>query len=102
MFTVPGAGLGITGAALGTVLAECVIAGAMMWYLVRRQPDLMLRGEEAQVISSDANGACACCAYRYAHDGRTYHFLRSSDYDNGDCGAARCGGNRGKCFRSYG
>ena len=47
-FTVPGAGLGITGAALGTVLAECVIAGVMMWYLVRRQPDLMLRGEEAR------------------------------------------------------
>lgn len=29
---VPGAGLGVEGAALGTALAELVTAGAMMWY----------------------------------------------------------------------
>ncbi|MCM1067316.1 MAG: MATE family efflux transporter [Muribaculaceae bacterium] len=44
---MPGAGLGVLGAALGTVAAECIIAAAMMWYLCRRQPDLMLRGAEA-------------------------------------------------------
>lgn len=43
-FTCPGAGLGVVGAALGTVFAECVIAGIMMWYLTCRQPDLRLRG----------------------------------------------------------
>lgn len=43
-FTCPGADLGVVGAALGTVLAECVIAGIMMWYLTCRQPDLRLRG----------------------------------------------------------
>lgn len=43
-FTMPGAGLGVLGAALGTVAAECVSAGLMMWFLLRRQPDIMLKG----------------------------------------------------------
>ncbi len=43
-FTLPGAGLGVLGAALGTVAAESVTAGAVMWYLLRRQPDICLRG----------------------------------------------------------
>lgn len=42
--TLPGAGLGIFGAALGTVCAECISAVAMMWYLCRIQKDLNLRG----------------------------------------------------------
>lgn len=46
--SMPGAGLGIQGAALGTVAAECLVAAVMMYYLVRRQPDLSLRGEEAR------------------------------------------------------
>ncbi len=45
--TMPGAGLGILGAALGTVAAEVIVAGLMMWYLVRRQPDMALHGAEA-------------------------------------------------------
>ncbi|MDE6854753.1 MAG: MATE family efflux transporter, partial [Muribaculaceae bacterium] len=45
---IPGAGLGVRGAALGTVAAECIVAGAMMWYLLRHQPDLRLRGAEAR------------------------------------------------------
>lgn len=45
--TIPGAGLGIFGAALGTVAAECVCATAMMYWVCRRQHDLCLRGEEA-------------------------------------------------------
>lgn len=44
---MPGAGLGVLGAALGTVGAEIIIASVMMWYLVRRQEDMALRGEEA-------------------------------------------------------
>lgn len=47
-FTMPGAGMGILGAAVGTVAAECLIAAAMIWFLVRRQGDLALRGEEAR------------------------------------------------------
>lgn len=43
-FTMPGAGLGVLGAALGTVLAEIVTAGLMFWYLYNRQPELRLRG----------------------------------------------------------
>lgn len=42
--TVPGAGLGVLGAALGTVSAECICAGVMMYYLCRRQPELKLTG----------------------------------------------------------
>lgn len=45
---VPGAGLGVTGAALGTVLAETVTAGAMVWYLCRRSSDLKLVGERGR------------------------------------------------------
>lgn len=43
-FTMPGAGLGVTGAALGTVLAEVVTACAMLHYLCNRERGLALRG----------------------------------------------------------
>ena len=42
--TVPGAGLGVLGAALGTVLAEAVSAALMLYYLCVRQPGLRLWG----------------------------------------------------------
>lgn len=42
--TMPGAGLGVAGAALGTVMAELTIAGLMIWYLVCREPGLALKG----------------------------------------------------------
>lgn len=41
-FTMPGAGLGVLGAALGTVAAECVTATVMMYYLCRRQRGLTI------------------------------------------------------------
>lgn len=44
-FTMPGAGLGVLGAALGTVSAEIVTAGAMMWYLCFRQDGLAIAHE---------------------------------------------------------
>ncbi len=44
---MPGAGLGVFGAALGTVLAEIATAGAMMWYMLTRQKDIRLRGAES-------------------------------------------------------
>ena len=40
--TVWGAGLGVKGAALGTVLAETITAVAMLWYLCCRQESLRL------------------------------------------------------------
>lgn len=46
-FTMPGAGLGVFGAAIGTVAAECICAGVMMWYLLRIQPDLRLYGHSS-------------------------------------------------------
>ncbi len=48
-FTCPGAGLGVLGAALGTVSAECIIAATMAWYLFKRQPDLRLTGRDEKV-----------------------------------------------------
>lgn len=44
---MPGADLGVFGAALGTVVAECICAAATMYWLCRRQHDLWLRGSEA-------------------------------------------------------
>lgn len=41
---IPGAGLGVVGAALGTVLAEAVCALFMMYYCCIRQPELSLVG----------------------------------------------------------
>lgn len=40
--TMPGAGLSVLGAALGTVAAECVTAAVMMWYLCRREKGLTI------------------------------------------------------------
>ena len=45
-FTMPGAGLGIFGAALGTVCAEIICAAAMMAFLCLKQKDLRLRGQD--------------------------------------------------------
>lgn len=47
---VPGAGLGVEGAALGTVLAELITAGAMMWYLCRHSPILKLSEESGHFL----------------------------------------------------
>lgn len=41
---MPGAGLGVAGAALGTVLAEVVVAAMMLYYLLCRQKELRLTG----------------------------------------------------------
>lgn len=41
-FTLPGAGLGVLGAALGTVAAECLTAGMMMWFLCFRERGLCI------------------------------------------------------------
>ena len=41
-FTLPGAGLGVTGAALGTALADVFVACAMMWAACRRSEFLRL------------------------------------------------------------
>lgn len=41
---IPGAGLGVLGAALGTVAAECVCAAAVMYYLCRREKGMCIYG----------------------------------------------------------
>lgn len=45
---VPGAGLGVLGAALGTVAAEVVTCGYMLWYMTRRQKGLALFGPRCE------------------------------------------------------
>ena len=42
--TIPGADLGVMGAALGSALAFLVVSSAMLWYLLRRSPELKIRG----------------------------------------------------------
>lgn len=42
--TVWGAGLGVEGAAIGTVLAELVVGTIMLWYMWRFSPQLNMRG----------------------------------------------------------
>lgn len=42
--TLPGAGLGVLGAALGTVSAEIVTAALMMWFLCCREKTIALKG----------------------------------------------------------
>ncbi|MDO4165407.1 MAG: MATE family efflux transporter [Bacteroides sp.] len=48
--TMPGVGWGVMGAALGTVLAEMVTAGLMMWYLCTRSSVLRLTGERGSFL----------------------------------------------------
>lgn len=48
---LPGAGLGVLGAALGTVLARAVTGSIMVAYLLRRCPMLRLRREEPFELS---------------------------------------------------
>ena len=50
MLTVPGAGLGVAGAALGTLLAETIIALYLLWYAAVRCPELRLIGNQGSFI----------------------------------------------------
>jgi len=53
-FTMPGAGLGVTGAAIGTLLAEAVVTALMLAYLLRRSPELRLSQDAEQNFTPDA------------------------------------------------
>ena len=48
--TLWGAGLGVEGAALGTVLAEVVTGGLLLAYLLRRSPMLGLKGHSGSFV----------------------------------------------------
>lgn len=43
--TIPGAGLGVLGAALGTAIAFIITSSIMLWYLLRRSKELSIIGE---------------------------------------------------------
>ncbi len=51
--TIPGAGLGVLGAALGTSLAELVSVAFMLYFLLARSPVLRLRKEERLAFSKE-------------------------------------------------
>lgn len=53
-FTMPGAGLGVEGAALGTVASEAVVTGILMWYLWTRSDKLKLTGEQGSFLLETA------------------------------------------------
>lgn len=48
--TVPGAGLGVTGAALGTAAAQVVTTSFLLWYLWNRSHELKQKGEGGRFI----------------------------------------------------
>ena len=48
--TVPGANLGVAGAALGTILAELVSAGLMLWFLLVKSEKLSLIGRKGSFL----------------------------------------------------
>ncbi|MBQ3634696.1 MAG: MATE family efflux transporter [Bacteroidales bacterium] len=48
--TIFGAGMGVTGAALGSILAEVLACVFLFWYLVRRSQHLALRGESGSFV----------------------------------------------------
>ncbi len=52
-FVLPGAGLGVTGAALGTALAELVVTFFMLYFLLVRSPALHLRKNEHLYFSRE-------------------------------------------------
>lgn len=41
---IPGAGLGVVGAAIGTALAQIVVGAYLLWYIMRRSPYLNFKG----------------------------------------------------------
>ena len=45
---MPGAGWGVAGAAVGTGLAELVVAGLLLWYLTTRSKELGLKHEQGR------------------------------------------------------
>ncbi|MBR5260041.1 MAG: MATE family efflux transporter, partial [Eggerthellaceae bacterium] len=47
---IPGAGLGVAGAAVGTLTAEGVIALYLIWYAATRCPELRLLGEHGSFV----------------------------------------------------
>lgn len=49
--TIPGFGLGVSGAALGTLLAEAVCASRLLWFLLARSGPLKLHREEKTVFN---------------------------------------------------
>lgn len=54
-FFLSGAGLGVTGAAIGTALAQTVTAGLMMWFLCFRSSELKLTGERGSFLLKAGN-----------------------------------------------
>lgn len=50
VLSVPGAGLGVEGAALGTAAAEMVVAVLLIWYLWTHSSELKLSGEKGRFM----------------------------------------------------
>lgn len=51
--SLPGLGMGVTGAALGTALAELVVVCVMLYYLLCKSPALHMRRGEKLIFSRD-------------------------------------------------
>ena len=80
-FIVPGVGLGVEGAVLGTVLAELITAGDDVVSLPSLVHAETIRG--AGQFSSLERDAAPGCPHLPANGIRAYCHLRSADYDDG-------------------
>ena len=74
-FVLPGAGLGVTGAAIGTVLAEAVGAILMIYYLVFRSTEMKLVQDHGGFIPTKA---CLSKAYHIGFPMGMQHMLMCS------------------------
>lgn len=80
-FTILGAGLGVSGAALGTAAAETVVAGVLLWYLLTRSEKLSYRSREGSFrLKADTFRKALRIGFPM---GITYSHLRCPDFD--DC-----------------
>ena len=97
---VPGAGLGIEGAVIGTGLAQMVVAALLSWFLftrgaraaaIRRMGQLLpyIKGHQARGANRIADGTGA-------HDD-----MRCADHDYGDSGPSRGLRDRGQFVRGH-
>lgn len=59
---IPGAGLGVAGAAIGTAFAELVTTGFMLYFLLARSPMLHIRKEEKLQFSKQQLLTAVCMA----------------------------------------
>lgn len=85
-FSMPGAGLGVEGAALGTALAETLCAGVLLWYLCTRSKELCFDRES--LLTHEIEPVSNRCLQVHENDSVSdsdYPPLENGFVSDGDC-----------------